>query len=263
MLECNWYDFTGLDSFEPANEPNTEWYSQATTPKIDDPEAWDEMDDYFAALYTYAHSHYTGIIVFTPPMAQSAYAEGIEWSNCDNRKLTDGSIGYDHMRTTYETNNDGYTWHNYWNQGRESAVTCLQGGGHVYSAFPSWMQMAIYYRNLPIYIAEADLYSQCQLTGNPLQWKDDSPDLTGSPEETSESLLLFSSGNVWLTDANIFWLLADNTGQQMLPEQCAGVQDERLLREHDWHEAYDEDDRDPPFGEPFREWFTLWWPQAH
>ena len=195
-------------------------------------------------------------------MAQGAYAEGIEWSDeCAERKLSGGSIGYDHMRVTYETHNGGYAWHNYWNQGRESSLDCKEGGGHVYSAFPLWLQMKVLYSDA--YITEADLYSQCQLKGNPLQWKEASEDLTGSPEETTQSLLSFSSQNVWLTDANVFWLLADDTGYSKTPGECNGVTDPRLLREHDWHEAYDEDDRDPPFGKPFRKWFTTWWPQAN
>lgn len=248
--------------FEPANEPNIEWYNRDTDPAIDNPTAWSEMDDYFSALYTYVHNNYPGINIFTPPMAQGAYAEGIEWSDeCTKRELSDGSIGYNHMRVTYETHNDGYTWHNYWNQGRESALKCQEGGGHVYSAFPLWLQMKVLYSDA--YITEADLYSQCQLTGNPLQWKEASEDLTGSPEETTQSLLSFSSQNVWLTDANVFWLLADNTGYSKTPGECNGVTDPRLLREHDWHEAYDEDDRDPPFGKPFRKWFTTWWSQAN
>ncbi len=250
-------------SFEPANEPNTEWYTLDTDPAINKSDAWDEMDDYFSALYTYVHDHYSNVNVLTPPMAQAAYAEGIEWSDeCVERKLIDGSVGYNHMETTYGTHNDGYSWHNYWNQGRESSATCENGGGHVYSEFPLWLQLNILFSDR-VYISEADLYSQCQLTGNPLQWKDNSDDLTGSPAETTQSLLAFSSENVYLTDANIFWLLADNTGYSKTPDQCAGVTDPRLLREHDWHEAYDEDDRDPPYGELFREWFTTWWPQAN
>ena len=217
------------------------------------------MDGYFSALYSDVHSYYPGVNVFTPPMAQGAYAEGIEWSeHCYKRELSDESIGYDHMQTTYETHNDGYTWHNYWNQGRESGLDCEEGGGHVYSAFPYWLQMKVLYSDA--YITEADLYSLCQRMGNPLRWKDDDP--SGTAEETAQSLLSFSSNNAWLTDANVFWLLNDNTGYMMTPEQCGGETDERYLREHDWHEAYDEDDRDPPYGEPFREWFTMWWPQA-
>ncbi len=250
--------------FGPANEPNIEWYSRHTTPTISSPAAWDEMDAYFSALYQDAHVDYPDVNVFTPPMAQGAYAEGIEWSDfCAKRELDDESVGYEYMQDTYGASNDGYLWHNYWNQGRESPVKCEYGGGHVYSAFPDWMQTAIFYSSKPVFIAEADLYSQCQLTGNPLQWKDDSDDLPGSPEETAQSLLDFSSHNAWLTDANVFWLLADDTGFTKTAGECDGLTDPRFLREHDWHEAYDEDDRDPPLGEPLREWFTTWWPQAH
>ena len=69
--------------FEPANEPNTEWYAKPH-PDADMPEpsyfdeaSWRAMDQYFANLYDYVHDNagYLPIRVLTPPMAQSAYAE--------------------------------------------------------------------------------------------------------------------------------------------------------------------------------------------
>jgi hypothetical protein len=243
--------------FEPANEPNIEWYSGNTDPTIDNPIAWDEMDDYFSALYTYAHNDYPGVQVFTPPMAQGAFAEGKEWSDaCGDRLLTDGSSGYNHMRLTYDTHNDGYDWHNYWNQGRETNKDCEEGGGHVYTAFPFWLSWNILFTQRPVQITEADLYSLCQGMGNSISWKDD------DPSATTDSLLAFATNSSLLTDFNAVWLLNDNTGHMMTPEQCGGETNERYLREHDWHEAYDEDDRDAPYGEPFHSWFTMWWPRA-
>lgn len=243
--------------FESANEPNIEWYGSHTDPEIANPLAWDDMDAYFSALYVYVHEHYLDIKVFTPPMSQGAFAEGVEWSDlCGARLLTDGTCGYDHMRSTYETHNDGYSWHNYWNQGREGFVTCKEGGGHVFTAFPDWLQQAILNSTNPVHITESDLHSLCQGTGNPLNWKDD------DPVATTNSLLIFINQGDWLVDFNAVWLLNDNTGYRKDPNDCNGETDERYLREHDWHEAYDEDDRDPPEGQEFRLWFTTWWPQA-
>ncbi len=93
--------------FEPANEPNTEWYSLTIgSVTYQDPEAWQDMNDYFVALYDHVHEHYSGIRVLTPPMAQTAYAEGI---NIEDTVTPCGPLlvstspdmtGYDYMWNT-------------------------------------------------------------------------------------------------------------------------------------------------------------------
>jgi hypothetical protein len=67
--------------FEPANEPNVEWYgpygSTQPFPDYSIPDPWDAMDDYFANLYDYVQQHRGSLMVrvFTSPMGQVAYAE--------------------------------------------------------------------------------------------------------------------------------------------------------------------------------------------
>ena len=51
-----WSEF----GFEPANEPNTEWYvldgTGAGLVDMQNPVAWQDMRDYFNNLYAYAHT---------------------------------------------------------------------------------------------------------------------------------------------------------------------------------------------------------------
>lgn len=73
--------------FEPANEPNVEWYTTPrkdsngnllrTNPSYSQIAAWQAMDQYFANIHNYVHQNAgnTPIRVLTPPMSQSAYAE--------------------------------------------------------------------------------------------------------------------------------------------------------------------------------------------
>lgn len=87
-------------AFEPANEPNGEWYvgSQITSYI-----AWQDMDSYFSALYDYVHNHYSGINVLTPPMAQGNYAETKRFESCTSMEVSAGQSGYDFMQNTYTT----------------------------------------------------------------------------------------------------------------------------------------------------------------
>ena len=67
--------------FVPANEPNGEWFEDVPTPRITSPQAWTTMDAYFAEVYdTVAYLEgEREIRLFTPPMTQNKYAEGINW----------------------------------------------------------------------------------------------------------------------------------------------------------------------------------------
>jgi|GEM_PF-3030094 len=256
----NMMDGWSEGGFEPANEPNIEWYSMAITssPRLNDYIAWDEMDTYFSSIYQIAHAQYAGeqsFKIFTPPMSQSAFETNVNWDTCaEDVSLNDGSTGYGHMLKTYGSDNDGYDWHNYWLQGKEAYRRCRDGGNQVVYAFPTWILYNIY--SSDAHITEADLASQCQMSAlNPIEWKD------SAVTTTSESLQHFFSAS-FLPDVHVVWLLNDNTHYTRNPGDCYGITDERQLREHDWHEAYDEDDRDPPYGDPFHLWFTNWWPTA-
>lgn len=228
-----WTEF----GFEPANEPNLEWYyppSFTWGPSLNQTTVWEDMDDYFAAVYDYytRNSSTLGVVlrIFTPSMDQEWYSIQYDLSVCEERKLVDGQIGYAHMQDTYNsTRFDGYDWHNYWMQGHEQYTTCQQGGNIVSYYFPVWMTLGIIAKGGNI--TEADLASPNQMRGlNPLHSKQGT-----DANAAAASLKQFVAAEPTLSRV-ISWLLNDNTGNS----------------EHDWHEAYD----DSGYGWA---WFQLWW----
>lgn len=234
--------------FEPANEPNIEWYSFTTAPAIFNSTAWQQMDDYFSTVYDWS-LNYQYINVLTPPMAQSAYAEGIDIDDvdaaptCEARLLDNGQTGYDMMRTTYETKSYGINWHNYWILGKEIYASC-PNGQHVSLYFPFWLKNAISNQGKPTTVTEADLASPSQMYGlNSLPDKESG----NNPALADDSIRHFFQSEHHFGGANFgvppfvaLWLLADNTG----------------FGDHDWHEAYQENG-----GITERTWFTLWYPR--
>lgn len=229
--------------FEPANEPNAEWYTFSSNPPVNESTAWVEMSAYFSAVYNYVHTYYPGVRVLTPPMAQTAFAEGIDIRNCNEMRLIDSQqtglpTGYDAMRSTYESKNDGIDWHNYWILGKEVYDFC-PNGQHVSLYFPTWMWDAIRTGQKPTTVTEADLASPQQGMGNPLSDKQSG----SNPSLAAESIRHFFSSewefggyNFGMNPIIASWLLTDNTGNA----------------EHDWHKAYEEDGTE-------REWFRLWY----
>lgn len=245
----NWSNGFLVFGFEPANEPNLEWYSRSIgTPRIWNSTAWTDMDTYFSTLYDYVHTNYPPYIrVLTPPMVQSQYAEGNDIedvageSPCQDVWLVDGIYkGYDLMQTTYETKSDGISWHNYWSQGKELYNLCPIGQ-HVSIYFPQWMKNAIDVQKKPVVITEADLGSPWQMRGlNPLPNK-----RTGNnPTIAANSIRHFFSSEHWFGGQFHYgkfpdiasWLLADDTGNA----------------EHNWHKAYEE-------GGLVHLWFIEWY----
>lgn len=244
----NWSQGFLVFGFEPANEPNLEWYSRDIgTPRIWNGTAWTDMDAYFSAVYDYVNNYYPSYIkVLTPPMVQSQYAEGNDIEDVDDDMpcgdvwLVDGTYkGYDLMQNTIENKSDGINWHNYWSQGKENYNYCPLGQ-HVSIYFPSWMKTAIRDQEIPVTITEADIGSPIQMRGiNPLTDK-----TTGNnPNYTANSIELYFKLEYWYgpnhygTRPRIAsWLLADDTGHG----------------DHDWHKAYEESGYERP-------WFNLWY----
>lgn len=133
--------------FEPANEPNLEWYVHKRPgldtgltlfPDITDREAWIAMDNYFAALYDLLKG--TGgapplnpnVQLLTPPMTQEQYAEHYRPDSCRSMWVDEGEekSGLDYMKETFGIDfenpmemrgpkADGFSWHNYFNLGQE------------------------------------------------------------------------------------------------------------------------------------------------
>ena len=223
--------------FEPANEPNVEWYSrphpegQMPQPSYLEVASWQAMDQYFANLYDYVQANrgYLPIRVLTPPMGQSAYAEtrNVNSENCPPFEFS----GYAVMSRVFNSSNpknDGYSWHNYWIRGREAWAGCPDGQ-HVSMWFPATMASNIDNDVRPAVITEADLASPGQGMGNPLTDKD------AQPQETAISIrnfLYHEARADWIA----VWLLNDDSGNV----------------EHAWHQAYT-----PMIG--LRPWFTAWW----
>jgi len=221
--------------FEPANEPNLEWYYPPGftwgTP-LYDPNPWQEMDTYFSAVYDY-HATYAYLLgdfrLLAPPMDQDWYAIGLDLATCATRSLPNERIGYDYMTNTYYYKFDGYDWHNYWMYGHEQYLPCEQGGNLVSYYFLDWMRYAIQQKGGNI--SEADLASPWQMQGR---------NALTSKAGDSASAAVSSLKQFVVAEPNaarvVIWLLNDNTGNA----------------EHDWHEAYSD------YGYEWN-WFNWWW----
>jgi hypothetical protein len=237
--------------FEPASEPNIEWYSLSTQPPISDQVVWVEMDAYFSAIYDYVHARYPSptIRVLTPPMAQGAFAELYNVNGCGPMGLNDGKSGYEKMANIFlnGTKNDGYNWHNYWKVGYEDWANCddaaTHHGQHVSYWFPPamWASMVVKPRS----ITEADLDSPPSIKpdhfGN-LPDKDASFGITAT-----NSLNKFINAEQWAERIAVWTLNVTDSDPQTGPEQ-------------NWHEAY----RCNDIGQDGlilseRPWFMRWW----
>lgn len=231
--------------FEPANEPNVEWYRGGADPTPilpSDQVAWSEMDAYFSAVYDYVHMAYPNptIRVLTPPMSQGAYAELINLDGCGPMGLNDGTSGYEKMSNVFllGAKNDGYDWHNYWRIGHEGWGECfLANGDHVAYNFP--LVMKVNMAPKPRTITEADVAAPSSLGqfGN-IGGKDELFGLT-----TANSLNQFINADL-SAEYIAVWNL--------------NVTEANPSSEQNWHEAYC-DDRLATDGVRERPWFSLWW----
>lgn len=217
-------------AFVPANEPNLEWYlvnpGGSTFPRVTAPIAWQEMDTYFSSIYQRAKlipvppdltDQWGTVRLLTPPMAQERLAEGIDPVTCaqaPDYTLDNGTSGYENMTNTYQTNNDGIAWHNYWRFDNEGFNGCEDYGDHISSMVsPFWLRDAMRYpaANKPNFILEADLASWKQMKNdNSLK------DKSAVPADTAWSIRRFFAyepgavANAWLLsyegdDAEIHW----------------------------------------------------------
>jgi hypothetical protein len=277
--------------FEPANEPNYEWYEKFVVvdrivnlaPKIDNKQAWIDMDNYFAALYDRAKQPdlNPNLQILTPPMAQGLYGEHFGIGTCNAWTLANGVLqsGFDYMKKTYgydfdagplnqpPAKADGFSLHNYWRAGRE-AWDSYHGGishdficnypqgipdfqpssDHLSQYFPDAMAVTMRGSGKPVFITEADLLSPCQQPPSSLTRKDRIPgDATDNPRNTSNSMLEFIRQEFWASYV-IAWLLVNEFEAPIF--SCT---DDNPNDEINWHEAYLENGVE-------REWFGLWWP---
>jgi hypothetical protein len=225
--------------FEPANEPNIEWYhlgNNSTIPALDEPASWEAMDDYFSGVYDYVHANIgalPAVNVLTPPMAQHAYAEERNLGDVSNNCPDFAFSGYFTMDKVFNSSlpkNDGYSWHNYWPAGGERwEWGDCPTGHHLSMYFPSLMQENIDNSLRLGIITEADLSSPQMGYSSTISTKE-------MYTQTAESLRNFIQ---YEQRAQVIavWLLHDNV---------------EANTEHHWHQAYT-----TTIG--FRDWFTSWW----
>ena len=247
--------------FEPANEPNIEWFG-ADTLDINRTKAvaWDMMDLYFYYLMlrikelqqatpTFQPS------VFTPPMAQSQFEAGILLEYCqkdryfvdDKNKLLPYPTGYERMRNAIEAS-DGFSWHSYWHQGDpfETYTDCNQatanGGHHISYHFPALLKTHLAATGKPLIISEADLLSPWQIPPRTpgIAAKDDQPTATATSLRNFLQLEHAGLAAAYPTSPALFalWLLNDNTSSltdSPDDEQCIAG---NCGLDHNWHEAY-------------------------
>lgn len=169
------------------------------------------------------------------------------------------------MRFTYTIYNKGYSWNNYWNEGKEAWSgddPCPIPGEappthHNSEFFPDFLKENIdtdREAEIPAFITEADLHSPCQFGGtNPLD------DKAEEPEEVAQSLQMFieeerrtSHAAVWLLTEDIASTdLVTATHHQTQPCVIDGriVEDYQEIR---WHQAYE-------WGGFERAWFREFW----
>ena len=249
-------------SFEPANEPNIEWFSNVldANPIESHPGAWDMMDLYFYCLMRRIDELQNTAPTFqprvlTPPMAQSQYEAGLWLEHCKkDRYFVDEMgdfltypTGYERMRNAIESS-DGFSWHNYWDSGSafETYSDCDKdtelGGHHISYHFPNWLKDHLATSGKPLIISEADLLSPFQS-----QFRTPAiPNKGSQATATATSLRNFlkiehdALAMQYPNNSAIFalWLLNDNT--RTLEDS---PDDENCVRgacglDHNWHEAY-------------------------
>jgi hypothetical protein len=238
--------------FLPANEPNIEWYRGYPNPTlipINDPRAWQDMDAYFTAVYTYVHSILPSpaVSVLTPAMAQEAYADSMDFNGCTtDHQLVGGGYGYDKMPNVflYGYSNDGYAWNNYWNIGYEAWTTeCRDNvtphGQHVSIWLPLSMRDQMFVK--PTYIIEADVKS------------------FGPPQHGSLADKDALFGLTAVTSLNQF-LNAEQPANHIAVWALNITKPQKDDPETNWHEAYRCNDIDQSGLTLLeRPWFTLWW----
>lgn len=263
--------------FEPANEPNYEWYQlykdngvANLRPFIDDVVAWQEMDQYFAGIYDQAKARNAAISVLAPPMTQALYAEEREnfQANCNwtqlwvNGNLT-ATSGYSQMPTTEMTKNDGWSWHDYWLPGLEfwQPTYCTTGSvsGHVYQAFPSLLRDEIANSIKPAFISEADLKSPCEGAVEQYHQIINKDTQVAAVQESIWRFIQQAGKGGHGPDYVAVWLLTNESvdfpaSGSHCPEMKA---DSSGNTEQAWHEAYR--DTTAITGAYERSWFPLWW----
>ncbi|MCX6045634.1 MAG: hypothetical protein NT075_11025 [Chloroflexi bacterium] len=273
--------------FEPANEPNYEWYQKLITvdkvldlaPNVDNKQAWIDMDEYFAALYDQAKKLNHALQILSPSMAQRLYGEHFGLGTCDISKVEGGGqhSGLDFMKKTYgydyatinqvPAKADGFSLHNYWQAGQETWDT---RGGVSFDGYCDYEHGGI--KNLPKALKPvSDHITQyfpdgmavtMRQSGKPMLITE--ADLVAPCPKATTSLIRKEtlSGDLIdyasLASDSLTTFIQQEFGARyviawLLVNEYEGSTDCDTNGEINWHEAYGEN------GQP-RGWFTLWWP---
>ena len=276
--------------FEPANEPNYEWYGKfrekgiIVKPPVSDKLAWSEMDDYFAALYDKAKSpqFQPQLQILSPSFSQSLYGEHYKLGSCYKWQVDgDGKhrSGIDFMKKTFGYDQDagvqfsapkadGFAWHNYWRAGQEAwkevgqlpsiDIPCA-GKPLTDTETVITSDHVIQYLSAevlaqigprPNFITEADIKSPCQENETGAAKSKDY-----DAQAISDSLVRFINEERYAGYV-IAWLLVNQN--QDKAQTCRTGKNLNQNYENNWHEAYSEDAN----GVYERNWFRLWWPVA-
>lgn len=253
-------------AFEPANEPNSEWWPIIEDIQVKKP--WVDMDTYFKNLYAEVHPGGANpdIRVLAVPMAQSRFAEEKNVVDCSAYEpQVEGRAGgllwmeYTWLETVNGSSvnyNDGWSWHNYWKYGEEASTAnnaCDPNSGHNFQAFPNSLKTTIL--NSPDYafVTEADVYSPC--IGD-AQWMSDKGDSSGQNQNSvnaANAMRVFIA-NERGADYVAIWNLTIQYSDS-LTCNVAGTNDEFA-----WHEAFrgaTSAATNLPSNE--RYWFRGWW----
>ncbi|MFN8494407.1 MAG: hypothetical protein U0350_42800 [Caldilineaceae bacterium] len=288
--------------FEPANEPNQEWYQSLVdsgaitlTPKIDNKQAWIEMDNYFAALYDQAIALQPNLQILAPSISQDLYGEHYDIGTCTPKTVVGGNdrSGMDFMKKVYgydlgldahtTPKADGFAWHNYWRQDQEMWLPPYRGGSfpptvdeycdahlladpenqhpykpptdHFFQYLSGGMQQSI--ATLPTFITEGDLKSPCQLGEEGVAVSKDATALG-----TSNSLLTFIKAEArayantgYGAQYIIAWLLINQFDDEAPTCKSLGA-DGKKHANANYEQNWHEAYRED--GQP-RDWFTQWW----
>jgi len=248
--------------FEPANEPNIEWFGniQNATPTQSHPGAWDMMDLYFYYLLLRIEEMQIASPdlqprVFTPPMAQSEYEAGLWLEHCQKdryfrnheNELLLYSTGYERMRNAIEASH-GFSWHNYWNQGGlfEAYADCdentQEGGHHISYHFPQWLKEHLAASGKPLIVTEADLQSpwQSEFRTPAIANKDAQPTAAADSLRNFLQIEHAALQQQYPDNPTYFalWLLNDNLLSLAETPADATCLRGSCVTDHNWHEAY-------------------------
>lgn len=287
--------------FEPANEPNMEWYIDhgAVNPNADNRRAWIAMDNYFAALYDLAKALEPALQILSPSMSQKLYGEQYFLGTCDPTPLVGGENqgGMDFMTKTFGVDlhgnpltpkADGFAIHNYWREGGEvwlppppdqhTVVPVVHFHCQVHRNDPNYkpptyhlLQYLSKYlldgmTRRSTFITEADLLSNCQDAENPLQYKDRSPEAPDFPYRTKQSLFTFTNQAKGQSETESIAYGADYVIVWLLINQAPNEANACRDAENNLYANHEINWHEAYWEDANhvyeREWFPLWWAAA-